>query len=114
MDKNSINKYAKDGVKLENNEVLERLSFISLDTYEDNYSVTSTADFSKERILLIRDSFFENRNGGSELKVLFDYDEIHWSYVEKISPEIFELIIDNSLVVNLTLIFLSSDKTLDN
>jgi len=99
MDENSINKYEKVGVKLANNEVLERLSFISLDTYEDDYSVTSTADFSKERILLIRDSFFENRNGGSDLKVLFDYDEIHWSYIQKISPEIFKLIIDSYSII---------------
>ena len=99
MEKNSINKYAKSGLKLENNEVLERLSFINLETYEDDYSVTSTADFSKERILLIRDSFFENRNGGIELKVLFDYDEIHWTYIEKISPEIFKLIIDSYSII---------------
>jgi len=99
MDKNSINKYTKVGLKLENNEVLERLNFINLDTYEDDYLVTSTADFSKKRILLIRDSFFENRNGGIDLKSLFDYDEIHWTYVEKISPEIFKLIIDSYSII---------------
>ena len=48
---------------------------------------------------MIRDSFFENRNGGSDLKVLFDYDEIHWSYIEKISPEIFKLIIDSYSII---------------
>ena len=99
MDNNSLNEYEKDGLKLANNEVLERLSFISLNIYEDNYKVNTTADFSEQKILLIRDSFFENRNGGYKLKKLFDYDEIHWSYVEKISPEIFKLIIDSYSII---------------
>ena len=99
MDKNSLNEYEKDGLKLANNEVLERLSFITLNIYEDNYMVNTTANFSEKKILLIRDSFFENRNGGNELKILFDYDEIHWSYVEKISPEIFKLIIDSYSII---------------
>ena len=99
MDKNSLNEYEKDGLKLANNEVLERLSFITLNIYEDNYMVNTTANFSEKKILLIRDSFFENRNGGNKLKILFDYDEIHWSYVEKISPEIFKLIIDSYSII---------------
>jgi len=99
MDKNSLNEYEKDGLKLANNEVLERLSFITLNIYEDNYMVNTTANFSEKKILLIRDSFFENRNGGNELKILFDYDEIHWSYVEKISPKIFKLIIDSYSII---------------
>ena len=99
MDNNSLNGYEKDGLKLANNEVLERLSFISLNIYEDNYKVNTTADFSEKKILLIRDSFFENRNGGYKLKTLIDYDEIHWSYIEKISPEIFKLIIDSYSII---------------
>ncbi len=99
MDEQSINEYKKQGSKLANNEVLERLGLISLNLYEDDYEVTSSADFSDDQILLIRDSFFENRNGGDQLKNLFDYDEIHWSYIEKISPQIFLRIIDSYSII---------------
>ena len=99
MDTNSLNEYKKEGSKLANNEVLERLGLISLSLYEDDYAVYTSTDFSKEKILLIRDSFFENRNGGDQLKELFDYDEVHWSYIEKISPEIFISIIDNYSII---------------
>ena len=99
MDTNSLNEYKKEGSKLANNEVLERLGLISLSLYEDDYVVYTSTDFSNEKILLIRDSFFENRNGGDQLKELFDYDEVHWSYIEKISPEIFISIIDNYSII---------------
>jgi len=95
MDQYSVNNYIEAGRKLENNEVLERLGLISLEEYEKNYDVRSSADFSEEKILVIRDSFLEDRNGGSKMKQLFDYDEIHWNYIEKISSDVFSIIIDS-------------------
>ena len=99
MNTNSLNEYKKEGSKLANNEVLERLGLISLSLYEDDYVVYTSTDFSNEKILLIRDSFFESRNGGDQLKELFDYDEVLWGYIEKISPEIFISIIDNYSII---------------
>ena len=99
IDPESINSISTAGTKMSNNEVIKRLGLIDLVTYENVYKISTTAILNNKEILLIRDSFFDLENGGYKLRELLEYDEIHWSYVERISPEIFNKILSNYSVV---------------